>query len=84
MSKLYVFYDRVSGIYSNPIIMPESKPVVVRAIRTGLQQGGALPWQQYPADHQLYSSGEYDENTGLIVAYDKPEFILNLTDLLEV
>lgn len=84
MTKLYTFRDRVSGLYSAPFMSSDKKEVVLRSVRTVIERGSAEPWATYPADHELYCVGVFDADTGVITATDKPDFVVNLSDILEV
>lgn len=84
INSMYCFRDRVSGIYTSPFVGSNKREAVARSIRTAVQSGGSEPWCLYPNDHELYFVGTFDSDNGAIIAPEKPEFVFNLSDILEV
>lgn len=83
---LYIFRDRVSGKYSVPVCIDANDAALRRSLKKALETPTpqAQPWQVFPQDHELYCCGEFDPDTGRLTAFDNPEFLFNISDLLEV
>lgn len=60
-SSLYVVYDEVAELYTAPLTLKNDN-VAMRWFQEKMQKASD------PTDYKLYKIGEYDENTGLIVA----------------
>lgn len=71
MFKLYVIYDRVAEQYAEP--------------KTFINEGCAVRWfngvlsqsKFEPADFDLYCVGDFDSDTGVISALEKPSFVMH-------
>lgn len=70
---LYSIYDRVSGSFSCPLCMPNDG---VAKRQFPLICTSEPQFKMFPDDLELYKIGEYDTTSGVIVAYDKPEFLV--------
>lgn len=69
MYQFYSIYDRVAGVYSEPFLA-KRKELAVRKFRYLLQNTPMVA-----SDCDLFCLGEFDTETGLIKAFDKPEFV---------
>lgn len=76
-TNLYSIYDRKANFYSAPF----SEVNEVCAIRQFQSQYAQHP---YKDDFELYFVGEYDNETGIIFAVDKPQFIVSYSSFAEV
>lgn len=69
--ELYVIYDRIAGVYSNPRVQ-HNKEDAIRTFKymTNNQKDAE------PSDYELYYIGTFDTKSGNVVALDKPEFVI--------
>lgn len=70
---LYSIYDRVSGIYSCPLLM-DNDGVAKRHFPYICKS--QPQFQMYPDDLELYRLGSYDNTSGAIVPEEKPVFLM--------
>lgn len=71
MKFLYVYYDRVAGVYGN-LVVEDSEALAIRRFNYIV---GNSPMVMN--DMQLFKVGEFDFETGVITAFDKPDFVCN-------
>lgn len=83
---LYIFRDRVSGVYTAPIAIDANDAVLRRSLKKALENPtpNPQPWQVFPQDHEIYCCGQFDSSSGRLIAFDNPEFLFNISDLIEV
>lgn len=67
--ELYVIYDRIAGVYSNPRVQ-HNKEDAIRTFKymTNNQKDAD------PTDYELYYIGTFDTKTGFVTAFN-PEFV---------
>lgn len=67
---LFVVYDRVAGTYAAPV------PFINTACaQRWFRSSGVSSDYADPTDFELYQIGEYDTNSGVVTAFDKPVFV---------
>lgn len=67
--RIYAVYDRVSHIFSEQPFVSVSDSVAIRDFSISL---GNSPLKD---DLSLYCVGMYDNETGVVVPFDRPEFV---------
>lgn len=83
MSILVTLFDRKASQYLPPVSFHD----VTNALRTYQQvltrevTPASPPWVQYPEDFEMYQLGEFTERSGMLVAYDQPQFLEHLSTL---
>ena len=83
MIKIYSILDKIPGVYSNPFYL-KSNAVALREIKYMINEDkNQNIFNTNVGDKSLYCLGEFNEETGIIVPNQKPEFIINLIDLKE-
>lgn len=73
--------DRASEMFSRPMVFPTAG-VAVRALTDEVNR--AAPDNDYfkhPSDFKLYELATFDDETGLITAFDSPNFVVALETL---
>lgn len=67
--RIYAVYDRVGHVFSEQPFVAVSDPVAIRDFSISL---GNNPLKD---DLSLYCVGMYDNETGVVVPFERPEFI---------
>lgn len=70
---LFSIYDRVSGSYSVPLCF-ENDAVAKRAFPSICVNHPQ--YKMFPEDLDLFKVGSYDTNSGIILALERPEFVM--------
>lgn len=66
---LYSTYDRVAGVYGE-IFLAAKDALAIRRFNFVMKNAAMVS-----ADCDLYCLGTYDSETGIIVGFDKPQFV---------
>jgi len=80
MLKLYTIRDVRTSAHNRPIAL-QNRAVLERSLLDALQDPSSN-LSQHPEDYQLFCVGEFDQDTGDIIACP-PEFLFNLQDLIK-
>lgn len=81
MLKIYSIYDKKMGTYIRPMFVTHL--IEIQRNLVNILEDKKTIISQFPSDHELYFLGEFDEKTGQQKLKEKPEFILNVTELQE-
>lgn len=68
--KIFSIYDKVASVYGEPFTAPRDE-VAVRKFNYFMSNAPMVA-----SDCDLYCLGTYNVDSGIILAYDKPMFIL--------
>lgn len=82
MFKIYSIKDNVSGLFAIPEY-ERSDALMCRTLKNFVNSDSKSMYVTNSSDFTLYRLGEFDEVKGEI-KFEKPEFILNLSDLKEL
>lgn len=77
--KVYSVYDEKAGIFAQPFFMP-NKGTALRAM-SGVFKNTEHEFSKFPQDYTIYELGDYDDNSGRINSYDKPEHVCRISEL---
>lgn len=70
---VFVIFDKVTGQYSMPMLQV-NKEMAIRHFNKLTQNPANL---SETTDYQLFLSGTYNQETGLVTSLDRPEFVMN-------
>lgn len=77
---VYSIYDKKALIY-NPPYFAHNDGTAVRIVADSMAQGTSLA--RHPADYAVFKVGEFNDQTGGIVATTPPQFTVELVSLLD-
>lgn len=82
MAKLIVVCVRDSaiGLYNRPFVVQSIGQAVRSFGDECVRDGADNPMKAHPADFELYHTGEFDEETGLISSLMQPTLIARAVD----
>lgn len=66
---LFSIFDRMAGIFFEPFCA-QKKELAIRKFRYILQNSPMVA-----SDCDLYALGEYNQETGTVTPYEKPDFV---------
>lgn len=78
---MFCIFDVKSSIFMSPSYF-HNEPTALRAYRKELGKPDSMI-NMFPEDYQIYCVGKFDDARGVLVALDKPEFVISVKDLLE-
>lgn len=68
-------WDEAAGVFGRPMAMV-SKATGVRSFTDEVNRAGAdNPMNCHPGDFKLYCLGEFDDNSGVMSSYERPEVL---------
>lgn len=79
MSKMYTVYDSKSETYSSPTANP-ARGQAIRSFGDAVNTGSSV-LSTHPEDFTLFEIGEFDDQTGLLKAYDAKISVANGADV---
>lgn len=79
--ELFVIYDAAKNIYSAPMAQYNDADAM-RAFAHECMKADSV-WNSHPQDFVMYKVGIYNESTGEISAFSKPERICAATDFVK-
>lgn len=81
MKKLFAIKDVKVGTFGNVIEMPNIA-VLTRELEKAILKGGNN-FADYPADYEVYEIGDYNEERGVLIQRETPQFVVNMVSLKE-
>lgn len=80
--KMFTIYDRVAKLHNSPFCFN----TIGQALRefTTLANNPQSTIGQHPEDYTLLEIATFDDNTGLVLPYDKPHLIGSANQYVEV
>lgn len=79
MKKLFTVYDEKVNSYGSPFVA-SSDGEASRMLSDAIDDPNSLI-ARHPEDFSLYCVGEYNELSGIVTAYDAPQFIVKCNTL---
>lgn len=70
INKVYAILDTKAGFFGTPFFAVNDSVASRQFVTLGNDINSMV--NKYPDDYQLYSLGEYDDNSGSVIGYDKP------------
>lgn len=75
--------DRIAGTFMQPFFVP-SLGVASRTLGDEIaRKGEGNILATHPGDFELYELGHFHEETGVIHPHDKPEFVMQVSALVQ-
>lgn len=76
-------FDEVAQVFAKPVFV-HNEAVALRSLRDEVNSGGSTSeLANHPSDFSLYRVGVFDDNTGVIIAEDKPVLVCRADSLKE-
>lgn len=75
--ELYVIYDRIAGVYSNPRVQ-HNREDAIRAFKYLVISNENAE----PTDYELYYIGTFDSKSGAVIANDNLDFVCKGGDVV--
>jgi hypothetical protein len=79
-SLVFAVFDSKAKTYGSLIVHPQVE-VAIRSFSSAVSNSQSF-LAQFPDDYSLYQLGFYDDNSGSISCFEKPEFIVGAAELL--
>lgn len=81
MLKIFCIYDKKASSHMQPFYF-HNKAEALRALADNLQDKNSLI-AKHPADFSIWQIGEFNEQTGVITAFAKAEFLEECTNCVQ-
>lgn len=80
--KMYSVYDVKAKVHQYPF-QSHNNFTAMRTFQATIQKADTM-LAAYPEDFNLYLLGEFDDNSGIIVPMEKPEYVCPALDFVKV
>ena len=80
--KCFSIYDCKAYVFNVPFFSVSSG-VASRMFFDLVSDSGSII-HAHPSDFTLYEIGDFDEKSGLVISYDKPDFVCSAGDLAAI
>lgn len=81
MIKVFAIRDVMASAYMAPFTFP-ARGQAIRAFADTVNDPKTL-LNRHPDDYSLYELGEFDEESGVLIGLDAPEFVVHARDMVE-
>lgn len=78
--RIFAMYDKKAAAHHMPFYFHQ-KNEALRALQNDVNNNDGM-YKKFPADFSIWILGEFDELTGKITAYEKPEFLEECVNLI--
>lgn len=73
--------DLAVGAFMNPFLAP-SKGAAVRSFMDEVNREGSEMYK-HPEDYELYSVGKFDDESGVVESFAKPELVMRAVEVIK-
>lgn len=79
---VYAVFDRKAAVFATPIFLP-NEAVAVRSFEDACTNP-ASQLSKHHEDYAMYCIGSYDDNSGELVALDKPKLVVSASQIVSM
>jgi len=79
--QIFTVYDKKMETYKN--LMEFKNQAVMARDLAEIANNPESTLFKHPTDYEVYKVGEFNQQNGILTTKEKPEFITNITDLME-